>query len=384
MELTKLEHRILAAFGVVAIAAGGVMVGVTGLQAAGVAPPPNALEILWSDYCDREPEVPECSTTASPSPTSSPATPSPTAAATPAPAPSATASPSPTPTASPSATLRPSATTTLPPTPTTDSVTLESQAWWAKDGIRVPEVVGHHIHVQATIPRPGRIVNGRVDVPVRLILHDQVGEPNFVRWQDASSTKGSIPVDRDDFTCTTHDGFTDCVFATVLPIDFGAFGTGLRELRISLNVPDEQPDNLVGSDQGDQRMYQSTGWQVCVRSCSPEYRSGPEFVEARGWYEGHGYQNARLTTGFESVRAGATVGVKLAPGAGGEPTVFSAVYLDPDMHRHNPGRILLEHSGPYSGSVTIPADLAPGTHRLTLLASDGKNAGVLVIPFVVP
>lgn len=265
----------------------------------------------------------------------------------------------------------------------TPTVTLESQGWWSKPGIDVPEVVGHHIHVQATIPKPGVVVNGRVDVPVRLTLHDQVGSPNFVRWQDGSNTKGSIKVTAADFTCTAHDGFTDCTRDMVLPIDFGGFGTGLRELRISLNVPDEQPDDLPGSDEGDQRMYQSTGWQVCVRACSPEYRSGPEFVEARGWYEGHGYQNARLTTGVDSVKAGGTIGVKLAPGAGGDATRYSAAYIDPDMHHHDAGRVLLERNGPYSGTITIPADLAPGPHKLALLASDGFNAGVLVIPFVV-
>jgi hypothetical protein len=264
-------------------------------------------------------------------------------------------------------------------------MTVEAQAWWSKPGITVPSVVGHHIHVSATIPVTGTIVDGRVDVPVHLTLHDQVGSPNFIRWQDGSTTKGQISVSRADVTCTTHDGFTDCQHDMVLPVDFAKFGTGLRELRISLNVPDEQPDGLPGSDSGAQRMYQSFGLEVCVRACSPIEQGGRSlnFIEARGWYQDHEYQNARVTSGIGSIRAGGTVGLKLAPGSGGDATTFSGVYIDPDMHRHDAGRVLLTRSGSFQGSVTIPADLAPGVHKFVAVASDGQNAGVISIPFTV-
>ena len=40
--------------------------------------------------------------------------------------------------------------------------------------------------------------------------------------------------------------------------------------------------------------------------------------------------------------------------------------------------------GTYSGNVTIDTrSLANGTHRLVLVASDGKSAGVQVVTFVV-
>ena len=318
--------------------------------------------------------------------------PTPTPSESPAPTPSAvvsaspSATPSPVPTSTPAPTPTPSAAPTGTPAPTatpsgTQTVTLEAQAWWNRDGIQTPEAPGHHIHVSATIPRPGVIVNGRVDVPVTITLHDQVSGPTWIRWSDGSTVKGSIALDGfNGFACTTHDGFTDCKRSVVLPIDFGGFGTGLRELRISVNVPDEQPD-VAGS----QRMFNSTGWPVAVRALSPIAEGGRSvnFIEARGWYTDHEYQNARLTTGIPSVRAGGTIGVKLAPGSGGIATTYSLVTLDPDMHRHLIGRVLLERNGAFSGSVVIPADLAPGTHKLTLLASDGKDAGVLVIPFVV-
>jgi hypothetical protein len=264
------------------------------------------------------------------------------------------------------------------------TMTVESQAWWAKDGIDIPHVVGHHIHVQATVPKTGVIVNGRVDVPVHLLLHDQVGKPNFIRWQDGSTTKGSSAPPA--FTCSTHDGFTDCIADAVLPIDFASFGTGLRELRISLNVPDEQPDVS-----GAQRMFQSFGIEVCVRACSPVAVGGRSltFLEARGWYDDtgttgpHEYQNSRITTGIDSVKAGGTVGVKLAPGSGGRPTTFSGAFLDSNMHLHDAGRVIATWAGPHTGDISIPSDLAPGSHKLILVASDGKNAGVLAVPFTV-
>jgi hypothetical protein len=236
--------------------------------------------------------------------------------------------------------------------------------------------VGHHTHVQVTVPKPGTIVNGVVNVPATLILHDQVGNPNFIRWQDGSTDKGRITVSKSQFTCVTTD-FTDCKLSLNLPINFSNFGTGLRELRISLNIPDEDPD-LTGS----QRMYQSFGIPVCVRACSPIAISGRSlnFIEGRGWYQGHGYQNARITTGIDSVKHGGTVGVKLAPGSGGLPTKWTAIYVNPNMHAGLPGITLRPPTpGSFSGKVVLPA--GEGVSKLVSIASDGQNSGVLAVTY---
>jgi len=156
-------------------------------------------------------------------------------------------------------------------------------------------------------------------------------------------------------------------------VDFSTWGTGRREMRWTANIPTNDEGN---------RQYQSTGWQVCHITCSPSYRSGP-WIEARGWYEGHGYAIARLTSGIESVRSGGTVSVSLKPGSGGDATVFSAAYIDPALHSGDDGIVLGTWNGQYVGSVTLPV-LPSGPHRLVLLSSDGQNAGVLVVPFVVP
>lgn len=233
----------------------------------------------------------------------------------------------------------------------------------------VPIEVGAHIHVKATVPADGVIVNGRYDMPVTVTLHDARGATSWFRvgTEDQQLHQGNLVLG----PCA------DCSVSFTVQLDFSGVPTGRHELRMSANNPDEDPD-LAGS----QRMFPSTGFQVCVRSCSPTYRSGTH-IEARGWYTDHEYQNAKLTSPVSSLRAGASFGVRLGPGSGGEPTTLSGVFVDPSFHDADPGRVLMTSNGPFTGNVTLPA-LASGPHKLVLLSSDGQNAGVLVVPFVVP
>lgn len=246
------------------------------------------------------------------------------------------------------------------------TVTLESQGWWRKAGIVVPSQVGEHIHVQATVPVDGVPINGRIPIPVKVTLHDQTGKTNWLRVSDGSSVKQSWPI--------AIGPCSDCSWTGSVVVDFSTWGTGRREMRWSANVP----QNGEG-----QRQFQSTGWQVCVRSCSPTYRSGP-FTEARGWYaQGHDYANVRLTSELSTVRSGGTIKVALKPGSGGNPTKLAGVYIDPDFHAGSAGRVVKQVNAAFTGSVTLPT-LSSGSHRLVLLSSDGQNAGVQVVPFVVP
>lgn len=255
------------------------------------------------------------------------------------------------------------------------TVTVEGQAWWRKAGIVVPTAVGSHIHLRATVPADGVVVDGVIDVPVTVTLHDAAGVLSNLLYQD----EGGTPRQFDLRPYPPLGPCADCSATYIVPIDLSRFATGRRELRIRAEIDDEDPALA-----GDQRFFISWNAQVCVRSCSESGITRPaNFTEARGWYTAHDYQNARLTSPVGDVRPGAAVDVKLAPGAGGEPTVLAAAYLDPDMHGGSAGRVLLERSGPYTGAVTIPSDLGSGAHRLVLLASDGKNAGVLVVPFTV-
>jgi len=242
------------------------------------------------------------------------------------------------------------------------TVTLESQGWWSQSGLVIPGAVGAHIHVLATVPADGYPTDGLVDVPVTVTAHDQIGAITLLRVSDGSTVMQSWPI--------SLGPCADCSWSGTVTVNFSSWGTGRREMRWTANVP----VNSLGN-----RQYQSTGWQVCVRSCTPSYRSGP-YTEARGWYTGRGYANARLTSLISTVRSGGAITVSLKPGSGGLATKFAAAYIDPDFHNGSAGLTIFSRSGPYTGSITIPV-LAPGPHKLVLLSSDGLNAGVLGIPF---
>lgn len=257
-------------------------------------------------------------------------------------------------------------------------------AWWAKDGLSVPGNVGHHIHLRLlNFPAEGRIVNGTYVLRVRVVLHDQVGSVTSIRYGDESTVQITVPF--------TLAGCHDCSKDIDIPVDFSKWPTGRREFRLSAFVDDEQPDGLPGSDPGPQRMFPSSGYQVCVRACTPSYRSGFH-TEARGWYQDHEYANAKITTALASIKPGATVGVRMSPGAGGLPTKNVGAFIDPNFHAGSAGLELPvcvsgtcltgRTSEVRAGTVRIPS-LEPGTHRLVLVSSDGKNAGVLAYAFVV-
>jgi hypothetical protein len=248
------------------------------------------------------------------------------------------------------------------------TVTLESQAWWRAAGISVPSQVGQHVHLTVTVPADGAIVDGQFGTTIGVLLHAQPS----VRKALARLRFGSESVTLYDRTTDIAMTVPDSTRDFAVTIDFGRLSTGRHELRFSAMV-----DYLDGT-----RQFQSTGYQVCVRSCSPSYRSGSH-TEARGWYSDRGYANAKLTTPVSSVRSGGTIGVRLGPGSGGKPTTYAGVFIDPDFHAGLAGTIIRTWAGPFTGSVTLPT-VASGAHRLVLLSSDGRNAGVQVIGFSVP
>jgi hypothetical protein len=249
------------------------------------------------------------------------------------------------------------------------TMTAETQAWWNRSGIVVPTAVGSHVHVLATVPADGAIVDGKVTIPVRVTLHNQPAPTNWFRIGTESTQLYS--------TSLVLGPCSDCSVDLTAVIDLSGIPTGRHELRMSANIPDADPA-LSGS----QRQYQSSGFQVCVRSCSPTYRSGYH-TEARGWYTDHAYANAKLTTALSSVKSGGTIGVRLSPGSGGLPTKYAGVFIDPAFHAGSAGIVVRTWSAAFTGSVTLPT-LASGSHRLVLLSSDGQNAGVLAIPWVQP
>jgi hypothetical protein len=220
--------------------------------------------------------------------------------------------------------------------------------------------VGHHVHVKvAGLPADGVIVNGVHTFHVTVLSHNQIGTVRDVRLD---SEKGVMA----RWTVNLAPCGAACSYEFDATVDFAKWPTGRHEMRWRGEIPKST----------DQEQNSSSGVQVCVRSCSPSYRSGP-YLEARGWYTDHGYQNARLTSSLCGVRSGATIKVSLNKGSGGKATKFAGVYINPDFHAGSHGTLVKTWSGPFKGSVSLPNVAEP--FKLVLLASDGQDAGVLVV-----
>jgi hypothetical protein len=245
-------------------------------------------------------------------------------------------------------------------------VWLESQAWWSRAGLAIPEHVGEHIHVGLCWPvapdgGDALITDNKLHVDVRVLLHAATGPTSYIRVSDASNVKVKKALVL---------GPGDAEAWVPFDLDLSKWGTGRREFRWTANVP--------RTDEG-LRQFNSTGWQLCVRSCASSYRSGP-WTEARGWYEGRDYTHARFLSKLpvQPVSGLWTFNVRLIEsGPGG-------VFVDPDFHNGSWGTRIGPEGGPFSGSVTLDTRLlANGPHRLALVASDGQNAGVQVVNFTV-
>lgn len=277
-------------------------------------------------------------------------------------------------------------------------VFMESQAWWNINNIVVPSSVGHHIHVGMCTPVDGQVVStSTIHFDARIILHDQVRRVTTIRYSDYANVIQSKSVASTAWTGDlTAGGCHDCQAWVPFDIPASSWSTGRHEIRWTANVPDEQPDVS-----GSQRMFNSTGWQLCIRSCSPNVSGrASNWTEARGWYDdrpngvAHEYANARFRSAVPrgTVSGNWTFSYEARPGSGGLPTRFWGVYVDADMHHGIAGPTNVFPNGvrptgtSASGTRTTTVDttrLSDGAHKLVIVSSDGKNAGVQMITFKV-
>lgn len=247
--------------------------------------------------------------------------------------------------------------------PVPATVVVESQGWWDTTGIVVPSRVGQHVHMQATIPTG--VVSGTLNLPIKITLHNQTGKVTWVRACRQSSYCQTFTV--------SLGPCADCTLTRTIAINLNNWPTGVQELRLTANIPNNNESK---------RQFQSTGWPIKVRSATCSTRCNV-FWEARGWYEGREYANARIVTNPWSIKSGGSVSVSLKPGSDGLPTKFSGLFIDPNFHAGYKGIWSKPFDGPFTGSVTLPT-LSSGIHKLVGISSDGKNAGVQVSQFVVP
>lgn len=267
-------------------------------------------------------------------------------------------------------------------------VFLEAQGWWTPSpGTSGMNDFGH-VHVGTCFPLEQR-VSGVLDFDIRIVMHDNPGVLHSIRPHIAgsgfnNSSPGTIRINE---TCPAGE---TCAFWIHTQMDTNVSPKdGRQEFRFLTSV--KEPDG--------QELHVSTGWQADIRNGKPvdDYRAA-NFLEGRGWYTGADYEVARLSSPFpfEPVSGAFDVKVDLKRGSGGIPATHHSVLLDPNFHMNNPGTTLLEGTGEFRGTITVPGGLTPGMHKLVLKTdadcaggncgseNDGQRvSGLIVLPFEV-
>lgn len=214
--------------------------------------------------------------------------------------------------------------------------------------------VGEHIHVAiSNHPVDGKpIARGPYTFNVTITAHDTVARITSVRVADGGTVKVTKAI--------SLGPCADCSVTVPFTVDFSSWTVGRHELRWTANMP---------AITGHGRLYQSTGWQVCIAACTPNPggRATP-FIEARGWQGGQ-YSNVRILTHLRLLNPGATFRVQAANTA-----TTGACYLNPDFHSLSHGT-LIGSFGTSVTTLTIPASASPGD-RLVCVAHQGTRAGV--------
>jgi hypothetical protein len=248
-------------------------------------------------------------------------------------------------------------------------VSLETQDWWTKPGNAV-EGMSQHIHLATCFPLD-QTLKGTVPFDIHIQLHMNPGVLTVVDLQVfGNSVSESQVAAKPNFTCPT----TQCDLwyhldydTTKVPAD------GALEFRFHAKVT--SPDGTVG--------YTSSGWQAVLANGGrpvQNYRK-PPWIEARGWYTGTEYENARFTSPLPSgpLQGTWTFNVSLGPGSGGTPVDHVLVSVDPHFHFDpvDRGNVIFEKAGPYVGPIAIDTTkLSNGVHRLFMRSDSTVPAGV--------
>jgi hypothetical protein len=285
-------------------------------------------------------------------------------------------------------------------------VPLESQSWW-NEGAALPFPGDmQHVHAGACFPYK-QVISGNYTLDVVVKMHNEQGRYLVqVRIDDDTDQDAQrrFSAPAPNLLCSS----VDCTFVVPVTVPTGQLRTGMHEWRVAAATA-PQPSN---SDRVAERNLATSGWQVCIRSCSGRTPANDR-MEARGWYrtatpsglQEIGYDN--VTWGWQSSHdaefpwsrtTGSYVPVSgtwqpplwLHNGASGsdvEPVVRSRCWVDPDFHGGHAGTPVLDRSGSFQGRLSIDTtQLGNGLHRLVCAAGgseDGFLDGVFAIPFMV-
>lgn len=192
-------------------------------------------------------------------------------------------------------------------------------------------------------------------------VHDMPGTATSIRVSDGSTVKKTVSINLPGPTNVQNMDFV---------VDFSSWAVGRHELRWTLNRPrkTDSSGRLLWP-----RLYNSTGWMVCIESCTPNLTSGrgsfPDapFIEARGWQAD--YANVRILTAAKNLIPGAKFWVQAANTA-----TTGECYADPNFHAGDRGTSLGRFSRTKT-QLTIPL----GTTKLVCQANQGTRSGVLAI-----
>lgn len=244
---------------------------------------------------------------------------------------------------------------------------LESQAWHHADGIDIPSRVGEQIQVGMCWPVNADgseflVGDDRLSVNARVVLRGATGPTSYIRVSDYSTVKVKKPL---------VIGPGDAEAWVPFDLDLSAWSSGRREFRWHANVP---------TTNDGARMYNSTSWYACLRTCSNVSGSQPfPFTQGKSYYEGEDDASVRFLSRLPITPVSGvwTFTVELRQsGSGG-------VFVDPDFPAGDAG-VRLRGAGRYKGPVSVDTrSLTNGRHRLVLVSADGENAAAQVITFVV-
>jgi hypothetical protein len=242
----------------------------------------------------------------------------------------------------------------------------EVQAWKTQD---------LHMHQAVDLPELSTLSAPR-DVTVNVLLHNNPTSHhvNFVRWSDGSNVKQSVSVN------WTGNATPEQAFTVTLHLDPAKFDhDGWREVRITTNKdkPDREftttriPVYVTGSGKSVENYAWSgsnagrCGGGSWYPDLSSNYRIA--FVDCRDIQ----------TTQTRPLVAGDTIRVKAQDGG-----LFAN--LDPHFHAGDPGQPMVVNGAANTWkTVTIPAGLAPGVHKLHIRSQTGVEAGAFVLSFTV-
>lgn len=249
----------------------------------------------------------------------------------------------------------------------------EQQAWQTQNS---------HLHVSWDKLNMLDTLDAPRQVPLRVLFHNNPGTLTFVRWSDGSAVKQVIRTDWTPGGDQSEAVYPGDLTLTIDPAKFDA--SGWREVRITANRGEPEREFTTsrlcvfvenGKPRSDYCNTGPAGSPQAAGRCGggswypvPEYRI--VFIDCRD------VKRAQE----QPTRGGDTFRIKAQDG----PLTAT---LDPAFHTGNEGRVLLRDAAANTWhTVRIPADIAPGVHKLHMRATAPATgeAGVHVLTFLTP